>query len=79
MEFKKKINKHKYHVIGGYRNYCTDLDTVIKEYEATEGLGIQVHTGYLSTCKNFHNHTYTISCSSYEVHIIHFPTFGRKR
>ena len=41
-DFKKKIKGHEYEIIGGYQNYCADLDTVMQEYEATEGLGSEV-------------------------------------
>ena len=38
----KKIKQHKYDVIGGYEDYCTDLSYVIRQYKATEGLGAEV-------------------------------------
>ena len=42
VDFKKKLKDHSYDVIGGYKNYCADLDTVMKEYEAIKGLGVKV-------------------------------------
>ena len=41
-EFKKKIKSHSYDVIGGYENYCLDLEDVMKKYEAADGLGVEV-------------------------------------
>ena len=37
------IKEHKYDVIGGYKNYCNDLSSVMRQYEATEGLGVEVN------------------------------------
>ena len=42
IEFKTKIKLHTYEAIGGYDKYCQDLDGLMKEYEATKGLGLEV-------------------------------------
>ena len=42
MPFRKNIKDHKYYVIGGYENYSVDLEAVMAQYEATQGLGVEV-------------------------------------